>query len=272
MRMEYNLRFNQEHIMKLLLKVTCLTAVLSAASFAFAANSPFAGTWKLNLDKSKLVGDTVRFAPAGEGMRMTAGGDSYMFKTDGSESKTRFGTASWKKIDDGSWEEIDTVNGRIDSKATWTLSGDGKTLTFHVTGDKPGGGTFDDTSTYVRIAGTKGLAGTWKDKEFKGSSPSTLTISSAENGLSFDEPDFKMKAAATFDGKPGKVEGPSIPEGASFFITKAGARTFKMTRTQSGKPFDMSTWTVSPDGKIMTVVTRVAATTDPSTTAVYEKQ
>lgn len=133
--------------MKLLLKSTCLTAVVCAASLALAVDTPFAGTWKLNLNKSNLVGDTVTFTRAGEGMRITGGGESYEFKTDGSENKTRFGTAAWKKLDDQVWEETDMVKGRLDAKVTWTLSSDGKTLTARATGDKPGGGSFDDTST-----------------------------------------------------------------------------------------------------------------------------
>jgi hypothetical protein len=40
--------------MKLLLKATCLTAVLCAASLALAVDTPFAGTWKLNLDKTQV--------------------------------------------------------------------------------------------------------------------------------------------------------------------------------------------------------------------------
>src|ERR1700679_3483951 len=197
--------------MKLLLKATCLTAVVCATSLALAVDTPFAGTWKLNLDKSRLVGDTVTFTPAGEEMRFTGGGESYAFKTDGSEKKTRFGRAAGKKLE----EEI--------------------------RGDK-------------------------------GNCASLLVISDAENGLSFEEPDFKMKASGAFDGKPGNVEGPTIPSGASFFLTKVSARRFKMTRTQSGKPFDQSTWTVSLNGKLLNVVSRTAGTTDPPTTAVYEKQ
>jgi hypothetical protein len=258
--------------MQLLLKATCLTVALSAASLAFAVDTPFAGTWKLNLDKRRLVGDTVTFTPVEQGMRINAGGESYEFKADGSENKTRFGTAAWSKILDQSWQEIDNVNGRLDAKIVWTLSGDSKTLVAHITGEKPGGGSFDDTSTYVRTAGTHGFAGTWKSREYKGSSPSLLVISDAENGLSFDEPDFKLKASGTFDGKPGNVEGPTIPPGASFSMTRVGVHTFKMTRTQSGKPFDMSTWTVSPNGRLLNVVTRTAGTNDPPVTAVYEKQ
>jgi hypothetical protein len=253
-------------------KVIYLTAVIGAASIAFAADTPFAGTWKLNLEKSKLTGDTVKFSSAGGLMRITGSGDSYEFKTDGSDTKTRFGSAAWKKIDDNTLEETDSVKGNVASKGTWTLSPDGKTLTSHVTGDKPGGGSFDDTITYVRIAGTHGFVGAWKDKEFKGSAPSSLTLSDAENGLTFDEPDFKLKASGKFDGKPGTVEGPQIPPGAAFVLTKAGPRSFKMTRTQDGKTFDMSTWTVAPDGKTLSVVTRVVGTTDPPMTEVFEKQ
>ena len=139
-------------------------------------------------------------------MRITGSGDSYEFKPDGSDTKTRFGTAAWKKIDDNTLEEIDKVKGNVESKTTWTLSSDGKTLTAHSTGDKPGGGSFDDTLHLCANHGTHGFAGTWKDKEFKGSAPSSLTMSDAENGLSFDEPDFKVKATAKFDGKPGTLK------------------------------------------------------------------
>ena len=194
--------------MKLLLKPILIAALLGSASFALAAEGPFTGTWKLNLDKSNFTGDTVKFSSTAGGTRMTGGGESYEFKGDGSESKTRFGTAAWKKINDNTWEETDMVNGRLDSKTTWTLSDDGKTLTARVTGDKPGGGSFDDTAIYARTAGTKGLTGTWKDKEFKGSSPSLFTLTETGNSLTFDEPDFKLKAVGEFNGKPGTVEGP----------------------------------------------------------------
>jgi hypothetical protein len=49
-------------------------------------------------------------------MRITGSGESYEFKADGSETKTRFGTAAWKKIDDNTWEETDKVKGNVDGK------------------------------------------------------------------------------------------------------------------------------------------------------------
>ena len=46
--------------------------------------TPFAGTWKLNQEKSQLAGDTMKFGPAeGQAMELTAGGTSYSFRVDG---------------------------------------------------------------------------------------------------------------------------------------------------------------------------------------------
>jgi hypothetical protein len=125
---------NKESHMKLLRNVVCVATIVGAASFALAADTPFTGTWKLNLSKSRLVGGTVTFTPDAAGMRFTGGGDSYLLASDGSASKTSFGTAAWKKIDDHTWQETDMVKGRLDSTNTWALSADGKTLTERVRG------------------------------------------------------------------------------------------------------------------------------------------
>jgi hypothetical protein len=40
-----------------------------------AAQSPFAGTWKLNQEKSQMTGDLLKFGPAaGDAMELTAAG------------------------------------------------------------------------------------------------------------------------------------------------------------------------------------------------------
>ena len=57
--------------MKLLRKSISLAAVLGTASLVLAASTPFAGTWKVNLEKSILVGDTVKFSPAGDVLATT---------------------------------------------------------------------------------------------------------------------------------------------------------------------------------------------------------
>jgi hypothetical protein len=65
--------------------VICIVAVVTSATAAFAQN-PFLGTWKQNNDKSKFTGDIVEFSAGPEGgIKYTAEGRSYTFKTDGKQ-------------------------------------------------------------------------------------------------------------------------------------------------------------------------------------------
>lgn len=78
-----------------------------------AADSPFAGTWKMNQEKSKLAGDTMSFASAGSGsMRYTDSSQTYTFTTDGKPVVTPFGsTVAWKESGKDSWETTIPVMG-----------------------------------------------------------------------------------------------------------------------------------------------------------------
>ena len=86
----------------------CVAAALTFVAAAALAENPFAGTWKVDYSKSKLTGGTVTFTPAASGeILMTAGGQSYSFKLDGSDATTPFGdTAQWTKLDDKTWHSV----------------------------------------------------------------------------------------------------------------------------------------------------------------------
>ena len=85
--------------MRASIRKTGITVLLCVSTAAWAADSPFAGTWKVDKDKSKVSGDTVRFAPAGNKVHVAFGAVAYDFTPDGSDSTTPFGTSAWKKVD-----------------------------------------------------------------------------------------------------------------------------------------------------------------------------
>src|ERR1700684_2201489 len=146
----------------------CIVAVATSAAAAFAQN-PFLGTWKINHEKSHLTGDVVEFSPApGGAIKYTAEDRSYTFKTDGKEYTGATGAQNtWKKIDDSNYERSATRNGVPLGTTTYKISSDGKTLVTEDTGTSPSGKSFDDTTTYSRVSGTKGLMGSWKDTDVK---------------------------------------------------------------------------------------------------------
>jgi hypothetical protein len=254
--------------------VTALALVLVLVGSLAAAENPFAGTWKSNPAKSKLTGDTMKFAKTEAGaIRWSGSGLSYTFKMDGKEYKGPLGEAVvWKQIDDSTWETTYTRKGTLVDTDTSKLSPDGKTLTVVSKGTKPNGETFEDTTVYERISGEKGLFGGWKDKQVKVSAPSTLEIaSSGKDGILFKSVDYKWTADAQFDGKDYPATGPTMPEHVMLTLKHTGPRSFEMVVKQNGKALSRDSYRVSQDGRTLTVAGSPIAVNEPYT-VVYEKQ
>jgi hypothetical protein len=253
---------------------TLLVVVLAAGGSLAAAESPFAGTWKFNPTKSKLTGDTMKFAKTASGAILwSSSGVSYTFKVDGKEYKGPFGEAIvWKQIDDHTWQTTSTQKGVLLSTDTTMISPDGKIMTVVSKGTKPGGEKFEDTVVYERIAGDTGLMGGWRDKEVKVGSPWTLVFTaSGKDGLRFKSVDYKWTCDAQFDGKDNPVTGPTVGEGITVALTQAGARSFKAVMKKSGKPLVRETYTLSKDGRTLTVVGSAVAVNEPYT-EVFDRQ
>src|SRR5271155_4093870 len=129
------------------------------------AQSPFAGVWKLNQEKSQLTGDTMRFGPAaGDAIELTAGGLTYSFRTDGQTYRLPSGNAAiWRQNSPDSWTtEYRKLDNKLLSTDNWQLAADGKHLTVTTNGAKADGDLYTDTEDYERTAGDSGLIGTWK--------------------------------------------------------------------------------------------------------------
>lgn len=92
------------------MKSFTLALVLPAAntSAALAADNPFAGTWKLNVEKSKLAGDTFCYTATATGFEYSNGSTvKYSFATDGKDYLAFPGqTVSWTKSGDNTWDSL----------------------------------------------------------------------------------------------------------------------------------------------------------------------
>src|SRR5271170_5098280 len=131
------------------------TLVLLAASagIALAADSPFAGTWKLNVEKSKFTGDTFTYAATATGFHYSNGATlEYDFAVDGKDYPTiPDRTVSWTKAGDNAWDTVaKDGKGTVLSKAHRVLSADGKKLTITYTSYRPGGGTEEGSDVYAK--------------------------------------------------------------------------------------------------------------------------
>lgn len=239
------------------LRLRAAALLVLAACALTAAESPFAGKWKFNPGKSDFGEATVTFThnPSGE-MQVTADGQSYTFKTDGKDYPAFFGsTAAWKTIDANTWETTGKLNGKVTSVDTTRLSPDGKTLTMESKGTRPNGEAFDDTTVYQRVSGTAGIAGKWKTKNIKSSSPESIEfVPEGADAITMNIPAQNATCKAKFDGKDYPVSGPQMPPNFTMAVKKAGPRSLDMTMKTNGKPVFTSTYTVSADGKSLTEI------------------
>jgi hypothetical protein len=241
---------------------TLILCGLVAAGSMLAADAGYFGKWKLDPARSDF-GDTtftVSQTPSGE-MQYSADGQTYTFKVDGKDYPAMFGgTSAWKSGDKSSWEVTNKMNGKPVTTDTYKLSADGKSLTVNSKGPKPAGGMTDDTFTFQRVSGDSGLAGKWKTKNFKSTSPDTVELVAAgADGMAFNIPEQKAVCNLKFDGKDYAVTGPTMPANMTATAKRSG-NGFDMTYKMAGKALYQSSFTVSPDGKTLTEAGSALAT------------
>lgn len=252
----------------------CLLAFIGTCAIANAQN-PFVGSWKLNQAKSHLTGRTVKYSPANNGeIRETTAENSYTFKTDGHSYPAGFGgtDATWKQIDSSTWQAVFRRRGVMLGTDTMKVSADGKTMTDTSDGKNPDGKTFHDTEVFTRVAGEKGLMGTWKSDKVKMSSSNTLEFAAnGQDGITWILPAVKGKVSTKFDGKDYAAAGPTVPSGLTLACTRTGKDSFSMIEKISGKPLFKGTYKVSADGKTLTAISTPVSVNQPET-AVYDKE
>jgi hypothetical protein len=251
-----------------------IVLILTAAATLAGADLPYAGKWKMNPAKSDFGETTVTFTDLGSGeMQILMDGQSYKFKLDGKDYPAFFGqTAAWKQVDANSWQAVNKLNGTLISTDTDKLSADGKTLTYNTKGPKPEGGTMDETIVFDRAGGGPGLAGKWKAKNYKSTSPETMELAaSGDDGLKLTIVDFKLTCDSKFDGKDYPCTGPTIAQGWTMSVKKNGPRSIEIVDKRDGKPLYQMTMTVSADGKTLTEAGGAVGVNE-KIKAVYDRQ
>ena len=118
--------------MKTFVAVTLLSATLLPAQAL--ADSPFDGTWKVDLSGGSLPRDPVRFLVRDGMFTCRTCGPEYTIKADGTDQPVRghrdYDTVAIKLVDDHTIQETDKLNGRTVTTSTMTVAPDGKTARF----------------------------------------------------------------------------------------------------------------------------------------------
>lgn len=259
------------------MKSLALALVLLAASAgaALAADSPFAGTWKLNVGKSKLTGETLTYTATATGFQYSNGSTlKFDFALDGKDYPAMPGrTVSWTKTGDNTWDSVyKDSHGTILTKVHRVLSADGNTMTVSSTDYRADGTTSQETTVRERVFGGPGLAGKWKEVKV-GAAADTRIISLPSAGhIKYVFPADKEFVEGPLDGTPSRYQGRSAPQGATVAFKQRAPNELEWSYAVNGTVFQKGVDTVSSDGNSLTSVNWAPGKESEKTIDVYDKQ
>jgi hypothetical protein len=239
--------------------VLFLMLVLLAPASAFA-QSPFDGTWRTNMDQSKLSPKPYVFS-VNQGMYdCSSCGPKVHVKADGQDQSVTgqsYDTISVREVDPKSIVVTFKKSGKTVTEQTRTVSDDGDTLTYKITGyPENSDQTVSFEGTFTRVGkgpvGANGTSGSWRIIKEEGSENGLLTTyKSSGDELSMSEPTGESYTAK-LDGKDYPAKGSYTYNSVS--LKRIDDHTIEETDKRDGKVVGVLKMTVSPDGKKMTTV------------------
>lgn len=252
-----------------------LAALLTAASSP--AQSPFDGTWKTDLSKTKFSPKPLTFYTSAGWYHCVSCSPAYDVQADGQDhtvSGQSFDTLSVTIVDPHTISIVAKKGGTVTFEQTRTASADGKTLTVKSTGHPASGGPATSFETTGRRSGTlpsgvHATSGNWIIAGQTGSSNALLnTYKTNGDELTMTSPTGETYTAK-LDGNDYPVKGSYGWDAVS--LKQINPHTIEETDKRNGTVIDVTTMTVSTNGKTMTAVD----TSEPSgrvTTYVATKQ
>lgn len=236
--------------MKNLMRAVVASAFVVTA--VFAADPPYIGKWKVNQAKSNVAGTTVTVASAPNGMMsFESQGFTYTFKTDGKDYPTPDGgTTAWGATSPTVWDVTNKLNGKVASTIHLELKGDNLAVGGKVA--KPDGGTMDFSALYKRVSGGPGFVGKWVSTEVKLPTATLEIAANGANGIEMKD-DTGPIASGQFDGKDNPALGLMAGSKNTFAFKKVGPTSFEVTSKLDGKPMIVDVYSVSADGRTLTI-------------------
>jgi hypothetical protein len=241
------------------------------------AQSPFDGTWRIDMSKTKFSPKPYTFYVSQGWYHCESCSPVITIPADGQDhavSGQSYDTLSVNASDPHSITSITKKDGKVVSEQTRTVSANGKTLTIKSTShpmnsDKPI--TSQVTAKLVGIApaGVHVTSGSWQILNLAASENDLLfTYKTAGDEITMTEPTGETYTAK-FDGADYPVKGAYGYDAVS--LKRINDHSIEETDKRGGKVTDVAISTVSADGKSLTVVDNDKVT-DRTSTFVAKKQ
>jgi hypothetical protein len=237
-----------------------LLAIAVLAPAILFAQSPFDGTWKTDLDKSKFSQKPITFSTSNGTYDCSSCAPQINVKADGMDQPVTgqaYDTIAVKEVDPHSIQVVTKKNGKTTLEQTRSTSDDGKTLHVKTTAhppdsDKPVMSETELERIGTAPAGANATSGSWKIKKAKQEESGLLdTYKGGGNELTWSTP-TGATWTAKMDGQDYPVKGVYAFDTVS--LKQAGNSGIELSYKRGGQLIEVDKITISPDGKTMTTV------------------
>ena len=242
--------------MKRLMLLAPLGALLFAPCAAMA-QSPFDGTWKIDMNKVTFPKKPDVFLLQNGMYSCKTCTPPYTIKADGTDQPVSghpyFDSVAIKVVNDHEIQETDKKGGKTVSTSDVVISGDGKTATYTFTdssntnGGAPVKGKGSSTLVMKGPAGSHAVSGSWREDKMESLSENAIvwTYKVAGDQMTMTNPTGQTYTA-TLNGGDAPMKGdPGI---TSVSLKKMG-NTLEETDKRDGKVIGVFKMTVADDGK-----------------------
>jgi hypothetical protein len=223
------------------------------------AQSPFDGTWKIDLNTAKFPEKPEVWVLQNGTYQEDTSVPKVNIKADGADQVVAgakdYDTLAVKVVDSKTVEFTNKKGGKVVSQAKGMASADGKTLSFEFTSypvasKEPVTGKLSYSRVSAGPSGSHAISGSWRIQKV-GVSENALTaaIKTTADGQIYSTSTGESWEAK-YDGKNYPVKGRGV--GYMISLKKVDARTVVYTTKRDGEIVEVSTMTVSADGKTAT--------------------
>jgi len=224
------------------------------------AQSPFDGTWKVDLSKTKLPKKPDVFLLQNGTYECKSCNPPVSVKADGTfqaiSGDPYRDMLMVKAVDDKHVEMASQKGGKDVSKATRTVSDDGNSMTIAWTYyGNPAGGPVSGTDHMKRVAkgpaGANAISGSWRDEKADVATADALTFSFKSGG---DSLSYSTPTGQSYTAKVDGTDAPYVGDpGTTSVSLKRIGDSIEETDKRDGKVMSVAKLTVAADGKTMTI-------------------
>lgn len=237
-----------------------LPAVMLFLPAALFAQSPFDGTWKVDLDASKPSPEPIVFSVNNGMYDCNSCVPAVHVKADGTDQPVAglsHVTAAVNEIDSHTIKIVVKKDGKTVSEQMRTASEDARTLHVKVTlyppqGAEPSVQEIASERIGEPVLGANSTSGAWRTRKMNGSENQLLATFKDSGGELSESVPTGLSWTAKYDGEYYPVKGSYDEDSVS--LKRINDRTIELSFKANGKVVHVNTMALSSDGRVMTIV------------------